>query len=103
VFVKAEAEDGDVNPGEEIGIGGSGFPPDALITIGFRDGGAPFATTQSSSNGTFLDTITVPVRVRIGPRQLVASAPGGVVASFDLTVLGGTDPSAPILPGYGMG
>jgi Tol biopolymer transport system component len=103
VFVKAAADDGDVNPGEQIGIGGSGFPPDALITIGFRDGGAPFATTQSLSNGTFLDVITVPVRVRIGPRQLVASAPGGVVASFDLTVLGGTDTAAPILPGYGMG
>ena len=73
------------------------------ITIGFRDGGAPFATTQSSSAGTFLATVTVPARVRIGPRVLVASAPGGVVASFDLTVLGSIEETVPILPGYGMG
>jgi Tol biopolymer transport system component len=101
VFLKAE--DSTARPGEQIGVGGSGFPPNVTLTIGFQDGGAPFATAQTSPNGTFLAALTVPARVRIGPRQLVASAPGGVIASFQLDVLGSRDTQPPVVPGFGLG
>ena len=101
VFLKAE--DATARPGEEIGVGGSGFPPNVTLSIGFQDGGAPFATAQTSAEGTFLAAVTVPARVRIGPRVLVASAPGGVIASFQLDVLGSRDTQVPIVPGFGLG
>jgi hypothetical protein len=75
-------------PGGQIGIGGSGFPADSTVTIAFKDGGAPFATVEANSSGTFLAQITIPARVRSGPRTLIASAPGGVVAELPVD-LGG--------------
>jgi hypothetical protein len=101
VFLKAE--DATARPGEEIGVGGSGFPANATLTIGFEDGGAPFATAQTSEAGTFLAAITVPARTRIGPRLLVASGPGGVIASFPLDVLGNRNTQTPAVPGFGLG
>lgn len=98
-----KAADATARPGEQIGVGGSGFPPNVTLSIGFEDGGAPFATAPTSENGTFLAAITVPARIRIGPRQLVASAPGGVIASFELDILGSRATQTPILPGFGLG
>jgi hypothetical protein len=92
-----------VSPAELFFVGGTGFPADVPVTIGFDDGGTPFATLQSTVDGTFLEEITMPARTRVGPRLLVASAPGGVVASWTIDVLGGRDTSMPVQPGYGLG
>ncbi len=91
-------------PGGQIGIGGSGFPADSTVTIAFKDGGAPFATVEANASGTFLAQITIPARVRSGPRVLIASAPGGVVAELPVDLGGrGVTAGMPPLPGYGMG
>ena len=39
----------------------------------------------------------------LGPRVLVASSPGGVVADRSIELLGSRDTTAPVVPGYGMG
>ena len=78
-----KAEDSTVRPGEAFGVGGSGFPAelDAVDRVrrrrrAVRHRTRPAPTARSSP------AITVPARLRIGPRVLVASAPGGVIASL---------------------
>jgi len=73
------------------------------VSLGFDDGGTPFATLNTSKDGTFLAGLTLPARIRIGPRLLVASSPGGVVANWTLEVLGSRDTTTPATPGYGLG
>jgi hypothetical protein len=90
-------------PGEQFFVGGSGFPANSVVTLGFDDGGTPFATLNTSKDGTFLAGLTLPARIRIGPRLLVASSPGGVVANWTLEVLGSRDTTTPATPGYGLG
>lgn len=90
-------------PGEEFAVGGSGFPANATLSIGFEDGGSPFATVQAGPDGRFLAVLTMPARVRIGPRLLVASGPGGAVASWTVDVLGRIDRTVPGTPGSGTG
>ena len=82
---------------------GTGFPPDVAVTIGFDDGSPPLASVPTTSEGTFLASIPVPNRTRVGQRQLIASATGGVVASVSITVLGPATRPAPVLPGFGLG
>ena len=84
-------------------MGGSGFPASSVVSLGFDDGGSPFATIPTTPDGTFLVSVTMPARLRIGPRVLVASSPGGVVADLTIELLGSRDTTTPPLPGYGMG
>lgn len=90
-------------PGATIGVGGKGFPVDVAVAIGFDDGATPFATVQSTPNGTFLSQLVLPTRIRSGPRRLVATAPGGVTATIEITVEGVAPQPAPRLPGFGLG
>jgi hypothetical protein len=90
-------------PGEQFWVGGSGFPASSVVSLGFDDGGSPFVTIPTTPDGTFLVSVTLPARIRIGPRVLVASSPGGVVADRAIEVLGSRDTTAPVVPGYGMG
>ena len=90
-------------PGEPFWVGGSGFPASSVVSLGFDDGGSPFATIPTTPDGTFLVSVTMPARLRIGPRVLVASSPGGVVADLAIELLGSRDTTTPPLPGYGMG
>jgi hypothetical protein len=92
-----------VRPAEPFWIGGSGFPANSVVSIGFDDGGTPFATLETTPDGTFLQQVTLPARIRIGPRLLVASSPGGVVASWTVEVLGSRDLTVPGQPGFGLG
>jgi Tol biopolymer transport system component len=89
--------------GEEFVVGGSGFPGGTALSIGFEDGGEPFATVQTNPDGTFLAILTMPGRVRTGPRLLVASGPGGAVAGVPVEIEGAVDRAVPGAPGYGMG
>ena len=90
-------------PGEPFFIGGTGFPAESPVTVAFDDGGTPFATLQTTDAGTFLVSIVMPARIRIGPRLLVATAPGGAVDSWTIDVLGGREQTVPAVPGYGLG
>jgi hypothetical protein len=89
--------------GEEFVIGGTGFPASSTLTIGFDDGGSPFATVETGFDGAFLAVLTMPARVRSGPRLLVASGPAGVVAAVPVEIEGTLDRAVPGAPGYGMG
>jgi hypothetical protein len=89
-------------PGSEVGLGGSGFPADAPVTIGFDDGSPPFATITTDGTGSFLTGITLPTRVRLGERRLVASSSDGAVATFTLDVVARRRTAEPWLPGYGV-
>jgi hypothetical protein len=90
-------------PGEQFYVGGSGFPANSTVSLGSDNGGTPFASIPTTPDGTFLVAVTLPVRTRIGHRQLVASSPGGVVAGHTIEVLGRRVDGGPALPGYGMG
>ncbi|HZB40440.1 MAG TPA: choice-of-anchor D domain-containing protein [Ilumatobacter sp.] len=90
-------------PGEQFWVGGSGFPANSVVSLGFDDGGNPFATIPTTPDGTFLVSVTLPARIRIGPRVLVASSPGGVVADRAIEVLGSRDTTTAAVPGYGLG
>jgi Tol biopolymer transport system component len=89
--------------GGTIGLGGSGFPANVTVAIGFEGGGAPFATVDTNESGTFLTRVTLPARIRVGPRTLTASAPGGVAAQLDLVVEGRRRADTTVLPGFGLG
>jgi hypothetical protein len=91
------------HPGAEVGIGGSGFPAGRDVAIGFDDGSAPFATVTPNDNGAFLAIVRLPGRLRVGDRQLVATAPDGAVATTPISVVGRSDRTVPGLPGYGLG
>jgi Tol biopolymer transport system component len=90
-------------PGEAFWVGGSGFPASSVVSLGFDDGGSPFVSIPTTADGTFLVSVTMPARIRIGPRVLVASSPGGVVADRSIELLGSRDTTTPVVPGYGMG
>lgn len=89
--------------GDEIGVGGAGFPAGAEITIGFGDGHPPFATATADDTGAFLAAVRLPGRLRAGERQLVASGPEGTTAAAPITIVGRVARSVPGLPGYGLG
>jgi hypothetical protein len=90
-------------PGEPFWVGGSGFPANSVVSLGFDDGGSPFASIPTTKDGTFLVSETMPARIRLGPRVLVASSPGGVVADHTIDLLGSRDTTTPAVPGFGMG
>jgi hypothetical protein len=90
-------------PGGQIGVGGSGFPADATVSIGFDDGGTPFTTLTTNEVGSFLGIVTLPGRLRAGPRNLVASAAGGAIATWPIDVEAPVNRINPVVPGYGLG
>ena len=90
-------------PERAVGVGGSGFPVDSPVAIGFDDGSRPFLTVTSNDVGSFLAVATLPARLRVGDRRLVASSSGGAVAAAPITIEGRTVRNVPMLPGYGLG
>jgi hypothetical protein len=98
----AQTTDQPARPGRPLGLGGTGFPPDTVVAIGFDDGSPPFATVLTNSGGGFLAVVTLPARVRIGERRLVATAKDGAVANVSVDILGSVSRINPAVPGYGF-
>ena len=92
-----------VRPGAELGIGGRGFPANSPVSIGFDDGGDPFTVVETNGGGNFLAIVTVPARLRVGQRLLVAAAENGAVGTWAIEVQGRPNPVIPRLPGFGLG
>lgn len=90
-------------PGEQLGIGGTGFPAGSEVAVGFDDGSPPFATLTANDDGAFLAIVRLPGRLRIGDRQLVATAADGAVATTPIAIVGRVRRTVPGLPGYGLG
>jgi hypothetical protein len=72
--------------GEQIGVGGSGFAPDANITLLWADGAGRRTSVQADKAGNFLISMLVAANERPGDRVLVAQTPGS-----------GTDPTSVVL------
>ena len=71
-----EAAGTDVLAGTEIGIGGSGFAPQATITLLWADGAGQRTTVETDEAGSFLISMPVAANERPGDRLLVAQTPG---------------------------
>ncbi len=76
----------DVVAGEEVGVGGTGFAPDATVTLLWADGAGQRTTVQTDEVGSFLISMPVAANERPGDRLLVAQTPGT-----------GTDPASAVL------
>lgn len=98
----AQTTDEPARPGQTLGLGGAGFPPDAVVAIGFDDGTEPFATVTSNAEGSFLAIVSLPARLRIGERRLVATVSDGAVANVTIDVLGSESWINPAVPGFGF-
>ncbi|MEP7202528.1 MAG: choice-of-anchor D domain-containing protein [Ilumatobacteraceae bacterium] len=66
----------DVLVGDQIGIGGSGFAPNATVTLLWADGAGQRTTVQTDKSGAFLLSMPVAGNERPGDRLLVAQTPG---------------------------
>lgn len=76
----------DVVAGNQIGIGGAGFAPNATITLMWADGSGQRSTVTADPQGNFLISMQVASNERPGDRLLVAQTPGT-----------GTDPASVVL------
>ncbi len=76
----------DVVAGDQIGVGGAGFAPNATITLLWADGAGRRTTVQADKAGNFLLSMLVAANERPGDRMLVAQTPGT-----------GTDPASLVL------
>jgi hypothetical protein len=98
----AQTTDEPARAGRPLGLGGSGFPPETAVAIGFDDGSRPFATVTTNEVGGFLAVVSLPARLRIGERRLVATANDGAVANVTIDVQGSVSRINPAVPGYGF-
>jgi Tol biopolymer transport system component len=71
-----QAAANDVLAGNEIGIGGAGFAPNATVTLLWADGAGQRTTVQTDKTGAFLLSMLVAGNERPGDRVLVAQTPG---------------------------
>ncbi|MEO6570004.1 MAG: choice-of-anchor D domain-containing protein [Ilumatobacteraceae bacterium] len=92
-----------VLPGGELGVGGSGFPADATVAIGFDDGSAPFTSVLTSPDGSFLAVLDLPARLRAGERRLVASAGQQAVVNVEVVIAARPSSEPNRVPGFGLG
>ena len=76
----------DVVAGNQIGVGGGGFAPNATITLMWADGSGERTTVQTDAAGNFLISMQIAANERPGDRLLVAQTPGT-----------GTDPASVVL------
>jgi Tol biopolymer transport system component len=98
----AQTTDEPARPGRPLGLGGTGFPPETPVAVGFDDGSEPFATVHTDSAGHFLAIVTLPSRLRVGERRLVATAKDGAVANVTIDVQGSVTRINPAVPGFGF-
>ena len=92
-----------VTAGGNLGVGLSGFPPGATVTVGFDDGGAPFDTIVANDDGNALKVLQVPSRVRSGVHRLLASAGDAASATQTIEIVAPRRRVVPGVPGYGLG
>ena len=71
-----QAAANDVIAGNQIGVGGTGFAPQATITLLWADGAGARTTVVSDKSGNFLISMPVAGNERPGDRLLVAQTPG---------------------------
>ncbi|MBI5090657.1 MAG: choice-of-anchor D domain-containing protein [Actinobacteria bacterium] len=63
-----------VRAGDDVGLGGSGFKPDALVNISWADGRGESITVTTDDEGSFLALLPTRPGERIGDRVVVAQS-----------------------------
>jgi len=97
-----EVAAGEVEAGGDLGVGGSGFPPNTSVSILFGDRSASSLVTATNADGAFLLWLPIDPSEGGGQRTIVAQAADGSVASATVEII--EQPSiSPGLPGFGMG
>ncbi|HEY4333550.1 MAG TPA: choice-of-anchor D domain-containing protein [Ilumatobacteraceae bacterium] len=75
-----------VIPGQNLGIGGVGFPAKTAVTLGWSDGRGLTTTVITDARGQFLTTLFVLRGDRPGVRTFIAQAAGGVTVTENIVV-----------------
>ncbi len=99
VFEVAAAE---VLAGDELGVGGRGFPPNTAVALLFRDGTGIALSASTNADGSFLLSLPIDSNERGGTRTMVAQTADGSAASATIDVIEQPLPSSG-LPGFGVG
>jgi Tol biopolymer transport system component len=97
-----EVASGEVEAGNDLGVGGRGFPPNTPVSILFGDDSATALAATTNAEGGFLLWMPVDPTERSGERLVVAQAADGSAASATVEVIEQQN-SSPGLPGFGLG
>ncbi|MCU1359525.1 MAG: hypothetical protein JWN99_814, partial [Ilumatobacteraceae bacterium] len=69
-----QVADAKVRAGNDVGLGGSGFKPNALVNISWADGRGESITVTTDKNGSFLALLPTRPSERSGDRVVVAQS-----------------------------
>ncbi len=97
-----EVAAGEVEAGNDLGVGGRGFPPNTPVSILFGDDSANALAVTTNADGGFLTWMPVDPTERGGQRLVVAQAVDGSAASATVEVIEQPSSSAGV-PGFGLG
>ena len=75
-----------VTPGQNLGIGGSGFPANTEVTLGWSDGRGRTTTILTDAHGDFLTNIFVARSERPGTRTMIGQMFGGQPVTTDVQI-----------------
>lgn len=75
-----------VRPGQDLGIGGTGFPVNAAVQIGWSDGSGRSTLVTTNAQGEFLTNLLVPRGQLGGTKTLIASVVNGPSASTPVRI-----------------
>jgi len=75
-----------VAPGRDIVLGGSGYPANTTVIIGWSDGSGRPLEAQTNALGNFIANFPVALGQRAGTTTLVAQVPNGPNASIAIEV-----------------
>jgi hypothetical protein len=92
----------EVEAGGDLGVGGSGYPPNTPLSILFGDGSPSSLVTSTNADGAFLLWLPIDPSEGGGLRTIVAQAADGSVGSATVEVIEQPRGSQG-LPGFGMG
>jgi len=73
-------------PGRDIVLGGSGYPANTTVVIGWSDGSGTALEAQTDALGNFIATFRVSLVQRPGPSTLVVQVPNGPSATAPIDV-----------------
>jgi hypothetical protein len=75
-----------IRAGEPVGVGGTGFPAGATVTVGWADGRGETVTVLADASGSFLVVLPTRPSERGGERTVVAQV-GDLSAHADVEVM----------------
>lgn len=98
--VRLESGADSVRAGDDVGLGGSGFSPNAPVAISWADGRGQTTTVTTSADGSFLVLLPTRPNERAGERVIVAQL-GDQVARVTVKVVRRVAPITPGSPVWG--